>query len=140
MRAILTLKQRLAPTWLLASWDASASAATSFASDLSSIPLDGVVVAITLSLVGGAAGTLQKIASPDVAIKSLPLEIAKDILVSLVAGLVTYSLCAWQEIPLLLQPGCITIAAYGGSRVLERYLSAGISRMEHLHGKSDKSM
>lgn len=140
MRVLLNLKQRLAPTCLLASWAASASAATSFASDLSRIPLDGVAVAITLSLVGGAAGTLQKIASPDVVIKSLPLEIAKDILVSLVAGLVTYSLCAWQEIPLLLQPGCITVAAYGGSRVLERYLSAGISRMENLNGKSDKPL
>ncbi|NHZ81805.1 hypothetical protein F2P44_21365 [Massilia sp. CCM 8695] len=137
MRTFLHLKPRLCWTWLLASWDTSAAAATSFASDLSSIPLDGVVVAITLSLVGGAAGTLQKIASPEVVIKSLPLEIAKDILISLVAGLVTYSLCAWQEIPLLLQPGCITIAAYGGSRVLERYLSAGISRMERLDGKRD---
>ncbi|MDQ1923949.1 phage holin family protein [Massilia pseudoviolaceinigra] len=137
MRTFLHLKPRLCWTWLLSSWDTSATAATNFASDLSSIPLDGVAVAVTLSLVGGAAGTLQKIASPDVVIKSLPLEIAKDILISLVAGLVTYSLCAWQEIPLLLQPGCITIAAYGGSRVLERYLSAGISRMERLDGKQD---
>ncbi|ATQ74872.1 MULTISPECIES: phage holin family protein [Massilia] len=137
MRTFLHLKPRLCWTWLLSSWDTSAIAATNFASDLSSIPLDGVAVAVTLSLVGGAAGTLQKIASPDVVIKSLPLEIAKDILISLVAGLVTYSLCAWQEIPLLLQPGCITIAAYGGSRVLERYLSAGISRMERLDGKQD---
>ncbi|CUI05749.1 phage holin family protein [Massilia sp. P8910] len=133
----LQLKHRLCWTWLLSSWATGATAATSFASDLSSIPLDGVAVAVALSLVGGAAATLQKIASPEVVIKSLPLEIAKDILISLVAGLVTYSLCAWQEIALLLQPGCITIAAYGGSRVLERYLSAGISRMERLDGRPD---
>ena len=67
----------------------------------------------------------------------MTLEIIKDIFASVVAGLVTYSLCAWQEIPLLLQPGCITIAGYGGSRVLERYLSAGMSRIDRLAGKPE---
>lgn len=138
MRDHLYLTKRLTWTWLLTFWSASAWAASStFASDLSSIPVAAVVVAIALSLIGGAAATLQKIANPEVVVKSLALEIAKDILGSVVAGLVTYSLCAWQEIPLLLQPGCITIAAYGGSRVLERYLSAGMSRIDRLGGKPE---
>jgi hypothetical protein len=124
--------------WLLTFWSASAWAASStFASDLSSIPAAAVAVAVGLSLVGGAAATLQKIANPDFSVKSVPVEIIKDIFASVVAGLVTYSLCVWQGIPLLLQPACITIAGYGGSRVLERYLAAGISRIDRLGGKPE---
>ena len=124
--------------WLASFWSASAWAATAtFASDLSKIPPAAVAVAIVLSLIGGAAATLQKIANPDFVVKNVSLEILKDIFGSLVAGLVTYSLCAWQELPLLLQPGCITIAGYGGSRVLERYLSAGMASIDRLGGKPE---
>ncbi|MCC6071470.1 phage holin family protein [Massilia sp. GCM10020059] len=124
--------------WLASFWSASAWAATAtFASDLSKIPPAAVAVAIALSFIGGAAATLQKIANPDFVVKNVALEIAKDICGSLVAGLVTYSLCAWQELPLLLQPGCITIAGYGGSRVLERYLAAGIARIDRFSGKPE---
>ena len=80
---------------------------------------------------------LQKIANPEFVVRSVPLEIAKDILASVVAGLITYSICAWQEFPLLLQPACITIAGYGGSRVLERYLAVGIARIDRLGGKPE---
>jgi hypothetical protein len=124
--------------WLLTFWSASACAAgATFASDLSAIPVAAVAVAVALALVGGAAATLQKIANPEFVVKSVPLEIIKDIFASVVAGLVTYSLCAWQGIPLLLQPACITLAGYGGSRVLERYLAAGMIRIDRLGGKPE---
>lgn len=124
--------------WLACFWSASAWAATAtFASDLSKIPPAAVAVAIVLSFIGGLAATLQKIANPEFVVKNVALEITKDIFGSLVAGLVTYSLCAWQELPLLLQPGCITIAGYGGSRVLERYLAAGMNRIDRLGGKPE---
>lgn len=124
--------------WLLTFWSASAWAATAtFASDLSSIPAAAVAVAVGLALIGGAAATLQKIADPGFVVKSIPLEIIKDIFASVVAGLVTYSLCAWQGLPLLLQPACITIAGYGGSRVLERVLAAGLTRIDRLGGKPE---
>ncbi len=129
---------KLCWTWLLTFWSASAwAASTTFASDLSSIPAAAVAVAVGLSLIGGAAATLTKIANPEFVVKSVPLEISKDIFASVVAGLVTYSLCAWQELPLVLQPGIITIAGYGGSRVLERYLAAGMSRIDRLGGKPE---
>jgi len=137
MRDSLQLK-KLCWAWLLSFWSVSAWAAgATFASDLSSIPAAAVAVAVALALVGGAAATLQKIANPDFVVKSVTLEIIKDIFASVVAGLVTYSLCAWQELPLLLQPGCITIAGYGGSRILERYLAAGMSRIDRLGGKPE---
>jgi len=124
--------------WLMTIWSASAWAATTtFVSDLSIIPAAAVAVAVVLAFIGGAAATLQKIANPDFVVKSVALEIIKDIFSSVVAGLITYSVCAWIGCPLLLQPACITIAGYGGSRVLERYLSAGMARIDRLGGKPE---
>lgn len=134
MRDSLQLKQILT-LWLATFWSASAWAASvTFASDLSKIPVAAVAVAVVLAFIGGLAATLQKIADPEFVVKSVALVVTKDIFGSLVAGLVTYSVCAWQEIPLLLQPGCITIAGYGGSRLLERYLAAGMARIDRLAG------
>lgn len=132
------LLKKAAWIWLAMFWSASALAATTtFASDLSKIPAAAVAVALGLSLIGGAAATLRKIASPELVITNMRLVIASDMLMSVVAGLVTYSVIAWQEFPLLLQPGCITIAAFGGSRVLDRYLGAGLARIDRLAGKPD---
>lgn len=131
----LQLKQ-LCWAWLVMLWSASAAAAqATAASDLSSIPPAAVAIAVVLSLLGGAGATLQKMASPETVIKSLRIEVSKDIVISLLAGLVTYSICAWQEVPLLLQPACIALAGYGGSRILERYLAAGLNRIDRLGGQ-----
>lgn len=139
MRNSLQLKQ-IFTAWLASFWTVSAwAASTTFASDLSKIPPAAVAVAVVLSFIGGLAATLQKIADPEFVVKSVPLVVAKDIFSSLVAGLITYSVCAWQEIPLLLQPGCITIAGYGGSRLLERYLAAGMNRIDRLGGTKPES-
>jgi hypothetical protein len=52
---------------LAALWTASAAAAqATFVTDLSSIPVAAVAVAVLIALLGGAASTLAKIASPDV--------------------------------------------------------------------------
>jgi len=121
--------------WLATVWSASAWAANAtFDSDISKIPLAAVAVALGLSLIGGAAATLRKIASPDIAIANLPLVVASDMLMSIVAGLVTYSVIAWRDFPLLLQPACITIAAFGGSRVVDRYLGVGLAQIDQVGG------
>lgn len=134
MREILQLK-KVCGLWLLAFWGSSAWAATAtFASDLSSIPAAAVAVAVALSLIGGAASTLNKIANPEHVVTNMTLEVVRDIVSSVVAGVITYSVCAWQELPLMIQPAIITIAGFGGSRVLERYLSAGMSRIDRLGG------
>ena len=61
----------------------------------------------------------------------------KDILSSVLAGLITYFVCVWQAFRTLLQAGIITIAGCRGSRVLERYLSAGMTRIGRLGGKPE---
>lgn len=137
MRDYLQLK-KLATIWLMTFWSASAWAATTtFATDLASISATAVAVAVALALVGGATATLSKIANPETVINNLWLEVSRDIMSSVVAGLITYFVCAWQAFPALLQAGIITIAGYGGSRVLERYLSAGMNRIDRLGGKPE---
>lgn len=116
--------------WLASFWSAGAVAAqATFGSDLSTIPPAAVAVAVVLALIGGAAATLRKIASPTITIKSVPLEVTSDLLLSLLAGLVTYFLCAWQEVPILLQAGLIPLAGFGGARVLEAYLSGALAKL-----------
>lgn len=137
MRDSLQLKQLLW-AWLASFWTASAWAAqTTFAGDLATIPPAAVAVSALLAFIGGAAFTAQKMADPATVVKSVALEIIKDILVSIVAGLLTFFTCSWLGWPPMLQAACITLAGYGGSRVLERYLIAGMSRIDRLGGKPE---
>lgn len=114
--------------WLAAFWSVAAFAAqTRFVSDLTSIPPDAVAISIILSLIGGAAYSAQKIASPDTVIKSIPLEIIKDVLTSIVVGLLIFFLGTYLEWATVVQAGLITLGGYGGSRVLEPALSTFIN-------------
>jgi uncharacterized BrkB/YihY/UPF0761 family membrane protein len=137
MRHSLQLKQ-LCWAWLASFWTASAWAAqATFVGDLAAIPPAAVAVSALLAIIGGAAFTAQKMADPATVVKSVILEITKDILTSVVAGLLTFFLSSWAGFPAVLQAACITLAGYGGSRVLERYLIAGMARIDRLGGKPE---
>lgn len=137
MRDTLQLK-KICWAWLGALWTASAAAAqVTFVTDLAAIPVAAVAVAVVIALLGGCASTLAKIASPEVTIRNLPLVVMRDILASLVVGLVTFFVCAWREWPPLLAAACILVAGYGGSRVLDRYLAAGMLQIDRLAGKPE---
>ena len=137
MRNSLQLKQ-LCWAWLATIWTASAAAAqTTFASDLGGLPPAAAAVAALLAIIGGAAYTAQKMADPAVTVKSVPLTIISDILASVVAGLITFFLSSWANWPVVLQAACITLAGYGGSRVLERYLVVGMTKIDRLGGKPE---
>lgn len=129
MRDYLQLKKVL---WaqIAAVWSCSAVAAQeTFAHDITSIPLGAIAVAMALAFIGGLAFTTQKIAKPEVLIKSVPLEIFKDIVNSLVAGLAAFFLGSLGGIPPFAQALLITIAGYGGSRFLEQALSETFVRV-----------
>lgn len=129
---------KLCWAWLGTMWAASACAAqVTFVTDLSAIPVAAVAVASGIALLGGASATLARIASPEVVIRNLPLEICRDILSSLVAGLGTFFLCAWREAPPLLAAVGILVAGYGGSRVVDRYLAVGLTQIDRLGGKPE---
>lgn len=137
MRDSLQLK-KIYLAWMAMMWTVSAWAAqVTFVTDLASIPIAAVAVAILIALIGGSAAHLAKIAHPDVVIKSVLLESLKDMMASLSAGLATFFVLAWRESPPLLTAGCILIAGYGGSRILDRALGAGLSQIDRLAGKPE---
>lgn len=115
---------------LLALWCTSALAAQeTFAHDITTIPLGAIAVAMALAFIGGLAFTTQKIAKPDVVVISVPLEIFKDIINSLVAGLAAFFLGSWMGVAPFAQALLITIAGYGGSRFLEQLLTETFTRI-----------
>lgn len=126
MRHELQLK-RVFWAWLLITWSTTAWAAEStFATGLASIPFDAIRWTVALAFIGGAAATTNKIADPAITVKNVWLEIAKDVLASLVAGLVTFFLCSWVNVAYWLQAALITLAGYGGSRALDQLLVNGL--------------
>lgn len=131
-RAQVKRLQAIFVGWLIAFWTASAFAASdTFIHGVESIPTGAVAIAMVLAMIGGAAYTSQKIAAIDVVVKSIPAEIIKDVLTSLVAGLCMFFAGAWREWPLF--PHCIliTVGGYGGSRVLEPMLDIVINAIKN---------
>lgn len=135
MRDSLQLKH-ICWAWLTAFWVTGAWAAqTTFVGDITGIPPAALAISCLLSTIGGAAYTASKLADPSIIVQRVALEITKDLLASIVAGLLTFFICSWMGIASVLQAACITLAGYGGSRVLERYLNVGFSRIDELGGK-----
>ncbi|MFM0608688.1 phage holin family protein [Paraburkholderia sediminicola] len=115
--------------WLLLFWSVAAFAAqATFVSDLRDIPPAAMAISCLLAIIGGAAYTASKLAAPDVQVKSVSAEVVKDLLTSVVAGFCVFCLGSYMEWPSVVQAGLITLAGYGGSRVLEPMLAALISR------------
>lgn len=117
-------------------WSFAAYAAQStFSSDITSIPIDAIVTSMVLAVIGGFAYTLKKISDTTVVLKSVPLEIVKDIFTSMVVGMVAFcggTLLHWDS---LLTAIVITIGGYGGSRTLEPGLAALIEWISRLGAK-----
>jgi len=123
MRNVIQLKKFFF-AWLILMWSVATWAAEStFAKDMSSIPLEAIQWTVLLSLIGGAAFTTNKVSRPDIIVKNIWLEMAKDLLMSLVAGLVTFFFTSWWAAPYWLQAALITLAGYGGSKALDKYLA-----------------
>lgn len=112
---------------LFLNWGAVAYAAENpLVEGLESIPIKALGYVLALSIVGGTAGTLTKIARPDLIVRNLPLEITKDMVASIVAGLLAFFGTMWWEgVNFWLQAALVTMAGYGGSRVLDMMLIDG---------------
>ncbi len=118
-------------SYLLLNWSVVAYAAeNTMVAGIESIPAKAIIYVLSLSIVGGAAGTLTKLARPDVAVRNLPLEITKDIFASIVAGMLAYFFTNWKSagglaMDFWLQAALVTIAGYGGSKILDVALVDG---------------
>lgn len=122
--------------WLLTFWATAAWAAqSSFGTDMASIPPSAIAISALLAIIGGAAYSAQKVANPDTVIKSILLEVIKDILTSIVIGLLVFFLGSWLQWASVVQAGLITLGGYGGSRVLEPALQSFISWISRLGAK-----
>lgn len=79
MRNVIQLRKFFF-AWLMTMWSVAVWAAEStFAKDMSAIPLEAIQWTVLLSLIGGAAFTTNKISRPDIIVKNIWLEMAKDL-------------------------------------------------------------
>ena len=121
--------------WLLLFWSVTAIAAqVTFVGDMRDIPPAAVAISVLLSIIGGAAYTASKIAATDIVVKSVPLEVLKDVLTSVVVGFLIFCLGSYLEWPSVVQAGLITLGGYGGSRILEPALATFIKWISRLGG------
>ena len=113
--------------YLFAFWCAAAYAAeTDLAKGIESIPFAAIKYVIIFSLIGGAAGTLNKISNPDIIIKRVWLEVLKDMVCALAAGMVIFFLVSWTPISFWLQAAFITLGGVSGSKVLDQGVDQGL--------------
>ncbi|UVA80481.1 MULTISPECIES: phage holin family protein [Pandoraea] len=118
--------------WLLC-WATAAIAgsAVTFDQDLAHVAPAAIVLTVVFSLLGGVANTLQKLARVDAPpVRSVPLEVAKDLVVGVVAGLAAFFVSEWMEWRWALEALAITLAGYGGSRVLDAVLNRGLREVD----------
>lgn len=112
---------------LILNWGAVAYAAENpLVQGLESIPLKAVGYVLAMSVIGGTAGTLTKLARPDIVVRNLPLEITKDMLASVVIGMLVFFFTSWWAgVNYWLQAAMITMAGYSGSKGLDMLLIDG---------------
>lgn len=93
---------------------------------LESIPPKALLYVLGLSIVGGAAGTLSKLTRPDIVVRNLGLEIAKDVFMSVLAGALMFFFTSWvPSVSFWPQAILITMSGYGGSKVIDMIFTDG---------------
>ena len=96
--------KRVLWAYLLCCWASVVYASElTFAEGIESIPLKAVGYVFGLAILGGMAGTLPKIVNPNIQIRNVWLEMLKDTVASIVAGLIVFFLMAWLLWPWSLQ-------------------------------------
>jgi hypothetical protein len=91
-----------------------------FSDGVSRIPLKALGYVALLSMLGGLASTLQKISNPKSKFKNLLLEVVKDLVVSLVAGVVAFALAEQAGMSAMLEAAIITLSGWAGSNYLDK--------------------
>lgn len=95
---------------------------------LESIPAKALLYVLVLSMVGGAAGTLNKLSRNDVVVTRLGVAIGKDVFMSIFAGFVMFLFTSWTpSVTFWPQAILITFAGYGGSKVVDMIFTEGVS-------------
>lgn len=123
--------------YLLCCWGSVVYASElSFAEGIESVPFKAIGYVLVLALLGGMAATLPKMLNPAVAIRSIPLEVVKDAVCSIVAGLIVFFTAIWQEWPWALTCLLILLGGAGNAKFIDLLLNNGFfPRIAHFFGK-----
>lgn len=115
-------------SYLALFWSAAAYAAEiSLEQGLKSLSGYTIIAIVFLSAVGGAGGTLVRMASPSApVVRNLALEITRDVLCSIIAGFLGFLFSSWYEWEVWYPTAIIiTSAGFAGSKLLDIYLNEG---------------
>jgi hypothetical protein len=104
---------------------AYAADANDFVAGIESIPLDAFKYVAMVAFAAGTGATLIKVARPDVVVKRLPIEIAKDLFCSGLAGMLVFFFTSWVGLTIWPQLILILLAGFGGTQVLDVALAKG---------------
>lgn len=108
---------------LLIAWSATTqlyAQQITFGGDLEAIPLKSLFYVAVLAFLGGLSSTLQKFADPDIVVPRVSVELAKDLVLSLVAGAIAFFLAEQTRTPVMIEASIITVAGWAGSKWLDK--------------------
>jgi len=108
---------------LLIAWSATTqlyAQQITFGGDLEAIPLKSWFYVGVLAFLGGLSSTLQKFADPDIVIPRVSVELAKDLVLSLVAGAIAFFMAEQTHTPVMIEASLITVAGWAGSKWLDK--------------------
>lgn len=122
--------------YILFSWSTVVYAAQNdkFLTGMQSIPLESFKYVIIIVGLSGAAATLTKLTKENAPrIRSLPLEIAKDVVTSFAAGVLAFLVAGWVDssiyaFPFWLHAIFIFLAGWGGGNFLETAFNEGMTQ------------
>lgn len=98
-----------------------------------------IFISALISLWGGLIATLQKLTDITMNTKLLHIEIIKDLLSSMAAGFIAYSMGMWGEWNIWMLASALLIAGYGGSRILDALLNRTIKQIENTNVTTNHS-
>lgn len=102
---------------------------SNFGGNLQSIPIKSLVYVGVLAFLGGLASTLQKFSNPNVQVYRVWLELMKDLVISLVAGILAFFLAEQAKSPVMLEASLITISGWAGSKYLDAVAGKLLNRV-----------
>lgn len=109
----------------------------SFAEGLESIPLKAFGYVAVLSILGGMAATLPKVINPSIIISNLWGEILKDVVFSLLAGIIVFFIAIWWEWPWPQTCLAVLLSGAGNAKFLDMVINKGfLPRVEQALGRN----
>lgn len=129
--------KRVLWAYLLCCWASVVYASElTFAEGIDTIPFKALGYVFGLSILGGMAGTLPKIVNPNIQIRNVWLEMLKDTVASIVAGLILFFIGIWLNWAWSLQALLILLGGAGGAKVIDMALDKGLfPTVSHALGK-----